>query len=247
MFTMRYVAGFAAVCCLPLADSLLLAETRPSEESNVLSMVNAAEIRREADIRQMVSTRRYTLRNKRWDREAVMHVRITSQPKKGKQFEIVSMENVEGLQKKIFLKLLEAEVEASKNVSHEAESALTAANYDFDVVGSEIWKGRECTVLQLKPKRNSKYLIAGKAWVDTKEHAIVRVEGQTARNVSFWIGKPHVTQEFRKTDDVWVSAANRSVSDVKLLGRTELMIDFVAYEITRERSFARAHVTRGGL
>jgi hypothetical protein len=243
---MRYFASFAAVCCLPLFAETLN-EKREGDAGNVLSMVSAAEILREADIRQMVSTRRYVLRNKRWNQDAVMHVRITSQPNTGKQFEIMSMENVEGLQKKIFLKLLEAEVEASRKESHEAESALTVDNYDFDVIGSETWKGRNCVVLQLKPKRKSKYLIAGKAWVDVRENAIVRVDGETARNVSFWIGKPRVTQEFRKTENVWVSATNRSVSDVKFLGRTELTIDFVSYEIARERAVAQANAGRPGL
>ena len=147
----------------------------------------------------------------------------------------------EGLQKKVFLKLLEAEVEGS----HESESALTPDNYDFEVVGKEVWNGRECLVLELKPKRNSKYLIVGKAWVDINENAIVRIDGKTARNVSFWIGKPQVTQEFRKVNDIWVSSANRSVSDVKLMGRTELVIDFVDYEIVRRRSVAAVGVGVG--
>ena len=231
---MRYlIAGFAALASLPTTGSSLLAET-------ILSKVSAAEIRREAEVGRITSVRKYVLKNKRWDKDAVMQVRITSQPNSKKQFDILSME-AEGLQKKVFLKLLEAEVEGS----HESESALTPDNYDFEVVGNEVWNGRDCLVLDLKPKRNSKYLIVGRAWVDTNEHAIVRIDGKTARNVSFWIGKPQVTQEFRKVNDVWVSSANRSVSDVKLMGRTELVIDFVDYEIVRRRSIAAAGVGVG--
>ena len=48
---------------------------------------------------------------------------------------------------------------------------------------------------------------------------LLLIDGKTARNVSFWIGKPQVTQEFRKVNDIWVSSANRSVSDVKLMAR----------------------------
>jgi len=231
---MRYlIAGFAAIATLPPTGGALLAE-------KILSKVSAAEIRREAEVGKITSIRKYELKNKRWDKDAVMQVRITSQPNSKKQFEILSME-AEGLQKKVFLKLLEAEAEGS----HESESALTPDNYDFEVVGKEVWNGRECLVLELKPKRNSKYLIVGKAWVDINENAIVRIDGKTARNVSFWIGKPQVTQEFRKVNDIWVSSANRSVSDVKLMGRTELVIDFVDYEIVRRSSVAAVGVGVG--
>ncbi|HYI94698.1 MAG TPA: outer membrane lipoprotein-sorting protein [Bryobacteraceae bacterium] len=232
---MRYFfAGIIGTLGLIGTANALFAET-------ILTKVNVAETRREAEVGKIVSVRKYILKNKRWDKDAVMHVRITSQPNSKKQFDIVSMENAEGLQKKVFLKLLEAEAESS----HEAESALTSDNYDFEIIGNEVWNGRECLVLDLKPKRNSKYLIVGKAWVDTTERAIVRIDGKTARNVSFWIGKPHVTQEFRKVDDIWVSSANRSVSDVKLMGRTELVIDFVDYEISRRRAVASAKLGAG--
>jgi hypothetical protein len=87
--------------------------------------------------------------------------------------------------------------------------------------------------MQLKPKRSSKYLLEGKVWIDPKEHAILRVEGRTSRSVSFWIGKPFIVQDFRKFEDVWVSASNRSISDVKFLGRTELSVDFTEYKIVR--------------
>ena len=57
--------------------------------------------------------------------------------------------------------------------------------------------------------------------------------------MSFWIGKPYIIQEFRKVGDVWVSASNRSTSDVKLLGQTELYVDFVNYQVGRVHEIAQ--------
>ena len=110
---------------------------------------------------------------------------------------------------------------------------------DFTSLGETTLNGRECLLLQLKPKRSSKYLIEGKAWVDPKEHAIVRVEGRTARSVSFWIGKPYIVQSFRKVEDVWVSASNRSTCDVKMLGKTELTVEFIDYQLGRQHEIAQ--------
>jgi hypothetical protein len=63
--------------------------------------------------------------------------------------------------------------------------------------------------------------------------------------VSFWIGKPYIAQDFEKVDDVWVSARNRSVSDVKFLGRTELSVDFTDYQIVRSDA-ELAHTRKPG-
>lgn len=230
----KNIISLACVVSFGLFQPMMRAEVSRLDGANVLQVVqtvNEAASGREAGIAKMVSTRRYTLRNKRWQKDAVMHVRIVSEPGSAKRFEILALENAEGLQKKVFTKLLEAEVEASRSDSGEADSGITLANYDFTHMGREVINGRECLVLQLKPKRNSKYLLEGKAWIDPKERAILRVEGKTARSISFWIGKPHVVQEFRKVDDVWVAATNRSVSDVKFLGRTELQVEFVDYDI----------------
>jgi hypothetical protein len=226
----------AFLACSALAPTLIgaSAEALQAETLQVVNRVNAAESQRESDVRKVTCTRQYTLRNKRWEKDGVMKVSITADAKTGvKQYEILSMQ-AEGLQKKVFLKVLEAEIEGSRRGNSEGDSSVSSANYDFEFVGTEDVKGHEYVVVRLKPKRSSKFLIAGKAWIDPKENAIVRVEGETARSLSFWIGKPQITQCFRKENDVWVSSTNRSVSDVKLLGRTELSIDFSDYKIVRQ-------------
>jgi hypothetical protein len=214
----------------------------------LMQRVNAAEEARESEVTKVVSTRRYVLHNQRWDKDAVMRVRIVSQPGSGKRYEILSMETTEGLQKKIFEKILQGEVEASRIRSHQDDTRLTSANYDFVPLGSHSIEGRPCTLVALKPKRKTKYLIDGKACIDTKDNAVLRVEGKTARSVSFWIGSPHIVQSFRKVDGVWVSCTNRSTSDVRFLGSTRLTVTFEDYDIVRSgRQVARRPASAAGL
>jgi hypothetical protein len=218
-----------------------------AETVQVLQRVSAAENERESDVRKVTCTRQYTLRNKRWEKDGVMRVLITADARTGaKQYQILSME-AEGLQKKVFQKVLDAEIEGSRRGTSQGDNSVTPANYDFEFAGTESMNGKEYVVVHLKPKRSSKFLIAGKAWIDAKENAIVRVEGHTARSVSFWIGKPQITQSFRKVDDVWVSATNRSVSDVKLLGRTEMTVEFGDYKIVRQPNQVAHPSVRSGL
>jgi hypothetical protein len=230
--------------CLLMQDSLIhrvvalsllpavMSATTLSETSSPTELalaVKHAEDRRDASVQSLVSVRRYTLRNKRWKEDAVMMVRMITEPSTGKRFEIVDAQNVVGLQKRALLKILEGEVDASRKNSDSSE--ITPDNYDFAVLGMEHVDGRQCLVMQLAPKTKSKLLINGKAWVDVAEQAIIRLEGRTAGNVSFWIGKPYIVQKFKKVDDVWLSAHNQSVSDVRWLGRTELIIEYIDYEV----------------
>lgn len=214
----------------------------------LMQRVNAADEARESEVTKIVSTRRYVLHNQRWQKDAVMRVRMISEPGAGKRYEILGMENAEGLQKKILERILQGEVEASRIRSHEADTSLTSANYNFVPQGSHVIEGRPCTLVLLKPKRKTKYLIDGKACIDTKENAVLRVEGKTARSVSFWIGSPSIVQSFRKVDGVWVSCSNKSTSDVRFLGSTQLTVDFVEYDIVRRgRQVARHSASSAGL
>lgn len=228
-------APFAALlACSAVAAPALLGAVSNADVVQVVSRVSAAESERESDIGKVICTRRYTLRNKRWDKDGVMQVVITSDSRTGrKEYQILSMQ-AEGLQKKVFLKVLEAEMDGSGRAGSEGDSSVTGSNYDFEFERMDTVNGKEYVVVKLKPKRSSKFLIAGTAWIDPKENAIVRVEGRTARSVSFWIGKPQIFQSFRKVDGVWVSATNRSVSDVKLLGETEMSVEFGDYKIVRQ-------------
>jgi hypothetical protein len=240
--------SFVALLALSAAAPVLVgaASAEQSDSVQMLRRVSAAENEREAGVDKVTCTRQYTLRNKRWEKDAVMRVLMTADTRTGaKQYEVLSMQ-AEGLQKKVFQRVLDAEIEGSRRGSSEGDNSVTTANYDFEPAGTESIHGKEYAVVHLKPKRSSKFLILGKAWIDPNENAIVRVEGYTARSVSFWIGKPQITQCFRKVDDVWVSATNRSVSDVKLLGRTEMTIEFGDYKIVRQPGqVARASVRPG--
>ena len=210
------------------------AAPRASDAANLLTKVRTAEAKRNVQT-TVSSVRRYVLRNDRWKDDAVMHVRMTSVPGAGKQFEVIGMENAGKLQTRVFNKVLEGEVAVSrkeaKSSGPETETSLTPANYDFAMLGTDTVNGRRCVVVQLIPKRKHKLLLNGKAWVDIEAEAIVQVEGQTADSVSFWIGRPTVRQHFQRVGDLWLPASTRSVSDVRFLGKTELSIDYLKYTV----------------
>jgi len=196
---------------------------------NLAGRVATAEKTRDARISEVKSIRRYVLRNPRWKRDAVATVLFTYQQDGRKRYEILNM-SAEGLQQHVLQRILDGEVEAASKKSE--DSSISPENYQITPLGYDTIRDRRCMLVRLTPLRKSRTLIEGRAWIDERESAPVRIEGRTAKSLSFWVGRPYIVQDFRKVGDFWLSSENHSVADVKIVGKTELEISFVDYAIT---------------
>src|SRR5438445_7664488 len=116
-----------------------------------------------------------------------MTVKVKYAPGQGKQFTIVSAQNADGIYKRVFEKIIEAERDSSKGQNQEA-LRVGPENYDFELLGTEERNGEKCYVLRLKPKRKNKFLLDGKAWISAHDFGIVHIEGRPSERISFWIG-----------------------------------------------------------
>lgn len=157
--------------------------------------------------------------------------------------QILKTVNAEGMQKKIFERLLEAEKESAKLAD---QMRVGPANYNFELVGTETKNGRPCYVLDLQPKRKSKYLVAGKAWVAQDDFGVVQIEGRPAGSVSFWVSRTQLDQTFCKVGPVWMMARNHSTADVKIVGKSTLFIDSSSFNVTYRQHDQLAKATFEG-
>ena len=95
-------------------------------------------------------------------------------------------------------------------------------------------------MLSLQPKGNSKYLYRGKIWVDAKDFAVVRIEGQPNRNPSMWITRTDFAHEYRKVDGFWLPAKNHTETSVRFGGKSTLSIEYQDYKVVKASS---PHIT----
>jgi hypothetical protein len=61
----------------------------------------------------------------------------------------------------------------------------------------------------------------------------VRIEGEPAKNPSFWIKKTEVKHRYIKVNDFWLPAENRTESVIRLGGKATLSIEYKDYKITK--------------
>ena len=217
----------AMLCfCLSGATAVVAAETAEA----IIDKMGKSENLRRSHLKELWGSRRYTLRNERWNKNAEMQVEVQYRKGQGKSFQVLASTGSEDIQNRVFQKLLDTEVEASKSTDPDP-SQLSNANYRFKMIGEEVHNGRRCHVVQMFPRKKSKFLIDGKAWVDAEDYALVRMEGRPSASLSFWVGRPYIVQEFAKVGEQWVASSNHSIADSRLFGRTELQIEYARYNV----------------
>jgi len=212
------------------------AETVTQSADEILAKLENTNTRRHAMLQEYSGLRRYTLHNLRFGKLATADVRMTYD--RGEHCTVLTRTGSEKLSG-IIDKVLASEDGASLSPEY-ARHDITAANYRVRLLGTEVTAGRTCYVLELAPKAKAKYLLAGKAWIDSEDYALVRLEGRFAASLSILVGAPHLTEEFSYVDGFWLPAHVRSVATSFLLGPSELDILYSNYHLTTPKALGAA-------
>ena len=165
-------------------------------------------------------------------KKADMVVRADYQAPDKKTFTIVSESGSGTVRNKVFKKLMEAEQESMRE-ENQQRSAISLENYSFTVVEHQKTEGAEVYVLQAEPKTKNKFLFRGKIWVDGRDFAITRIEGQPAVNPSWWTVRTDFKRSYQKVGEFWLPELNESETKVRVFGTANLCIEYGQYEITR--------------
>ena len=211
------------------ASYLAVTAIGAADDRDLAALVAAAESRRDANIREVRSVREYVIRNSHWQADATMQAAMITSADGSKRYDILRT-NADGIRRKILVKILDGEVQAA--ASRDRDGNVNAANYELLPTPGNKQSSPGCLTVALVPKVRTRFTLDGHACVDISDMAIVRMEGRTAKRISFLVGRADVLQEFRKIGEFWYSSTNRSSADVKFLGRTELIIKYLDYTIT---------------
>ena len=164
-------------------------------------------------------------------RQAEMVVDVAYRYPGTKEFKIRSATGSKLVIDRVFKKLLEAE-ESAQTAEAQSRIALNNDNYDFKLAGYESTHSGSTYVLVVEPRTKDKLLYRGRVWVDAQDFAVVRLEGEPAKNPSFWIKNTQIEQRYEKVSNFWLPARNHSTTLIRLGGRAELTIEYQDYQIT---------------
>jgi hypothetical protein len=185
---------------------------------------------RDLRLQRYSALRTYAVTNDKGTVYAEKTVAVEYQAPDRKTF-VTNSEKGSALVRDLVLKrLIESESETSSGRAHR-DSSIRPANYEFDLIGEQDVGPYHCLVVEAHPRRKDKYLFQGKVWIDAEDYAIVRIAGQPAQNLSFWITRADFIRQYQKIGEFWLPAKDETFVHVRLYGERILTIDHRDYAI----------------
>jgi hypothetical protein len=129
---------------------------------------------------------------------------------------------------KIVRKILEHEVKTT--AEDQGASLLNRENYDFVYLGMAAVDGHPCYLLQLQPKHKREDLVAGRGWIDAETYLPRLIDGDLAKNPSWWLRRVHLTLSFSEVGGMWLQTGTRAEADVRIFGEHTLTSNEINYE-----------------
>jgi hypothetical protein len=185
---------------------------------------------RSSQLQNYSEVRTYEIRNSEGDLSAQAVVRVNFEAPDKKNFNKMSEQGSLIVRHLVFDRLMQGESETTSGREH-SDSAITAENYAFALVGEERLGSYRCFVLEVTPKRKDKYLFEGKIWVDADDFAIVKIAGHPAKKPSFWVNDAEFVRQFQKIDGFWLPYRDETFIEVKKYGRKTFTVDHQRYII----------------
>lgn len=211
----------------------------------IIGQMILRNVQRQTLLGQYTGMRLYVLENERMHKRAQILVRINVEPTGAKHFEVVSEEGWEAANKHVLRKMLTSEEETSVP-GQQNKTQLNFDNYDFRIAGTEDIDDRPAYLLDVLPRRHDKYLFRGRIWIDAEDFALVRAEGQPAKNPSFWTRSIRFTQRYSKHGQFWFATRTQSVTEALIFGKTDVTISYFGYGVKADVVLSPA-VDRGGV
>ena len=215
------------VCAILLGPAMACAgEGLPSVESVVLHMAQA-RLENRAHLRPYTVTRNYKLigKEKQTTRSEVI-AELSFIPPDAKQFVIREATGM-GLGERIVRQMLEHETAIVRNYG---STDMSPANYEFRMVGQEVWEGHPCYVLEMLPRRKDKILLRGKIWVDSTTYLTRRTEGEPGKAPSWWLRDSRIVLIYGDVAGMWLQISSESTADVRFLGTHTMISRDIEYK-----------------
>jgi hypothetical protein len=128
----------------------------------------------------------------------------------------------------VLVRYLSAEAESYD--SPNPNLAVNLDNYKIKSKGLQSKQGRQVYVLELNPRRKEVGLYKGEVWLDPESMLPVRESGRFVKSPSVFVKKVEFVRDYEIRDGVAVPVSLKSFADTRIVGRTELNIDYLNFQ-----------------
>jgi hypothetical protein len=228
LLAVNSLSGFVAVCVTATCVSAQVRAASPSSEE-IVALMTQAQADNRTSLRPYTVTRTYQLFEGKYNDEAksVVIAEITVEPQESEKYTVESAKGSE-LGEKLVRRMLEGEMDLAKDY---ASTSVTPTNYDFVFAREDVLNGHPCYVLTMLPKRKSKSLLRGTAWVDSSTYLLRRIEGEPAKSPSWWLKDVSIVLLYGPVGGMWIQTASEATANVRMLGPSSVRWQDVNYQM----------------
>jgi hypothetical protein len=143
-----------------------------------------------------------------------------------KRFRVIERRGPSVVQDKVFARLLQVEQETTQ-ATIRRDLDLNRRNYRFTFERYDPAAG--AYVFAAEPRGSNPYLLRGKIWINGRDFAVQRIEGEPASRHSPLVRQTRFVHEFARFGEFWFPVLHRSETNLFLLGRAVLRITYFDY------------------
>lgn len=154
-------------------------------------------------------------------RQAWLDVQTDFTPASGLSYEVTAEGGSGFIRARILRWLLDEE---QKLIARGGGSgiALSTENYQFTPEGIN---EEGLAVVGMRPLRKDRSLIAGRIFL-TVDGDLLRIEGQLAKNPSFWVTRVNIVRSYRRINDVLMPVSLDTTAQLRLFGSSALRMTY---------------------
>ncbi len=212
-----------------VAGAADVASTDLSVDDIVRRLVEMDKVRASM-LRGYIAERQYVAENRKFSKHAEVSVQESFAPPDQKELKVIAEDGSPLVRRKVIDKLIEAELDSVRHENRD-QTHITPENYSFRLSGIAQVDGYTCFVLEVTPKSAKKYLMRGQIWVAQDDFAIVRMEGNPAKNPSIWTKQVRFVRRYEKHGPFWLPASVESESEIVVAGTSTLEVRYSGYRI----------------
>lgn len=143
-----------------------------------------------------------------------------------KAFAILESQGSDFLRDRVINKMMETEI-AIEQRSNRTRVALSPDNYEF----ADVLDDGDDFVIQVVPRRQDELLFKGRIWITKDGLHLKRIEGEPAKNPSFWTRRIHFVSEYAPVDGVWLHGRTLARVQMRWFGEYLVLSECGPYQM----------------
>ena len=204
---------------------VLRADQPLSPAAQIVARFEAASAREASLVGSFTTARTFTIvHDGQTDARVVASLRFAAPDVK--VFTILESHGSAFVRGRVIDRMMAAEIEAARAGSHR-RVALTSDNYSFGLVREE----GDAYVIDVTPRRRDGLLFEGRVWITKDGFHLTRLEGEPARNPSFWTTHISFVSDFEPVKGVWLHARTVARVTVRWMGEYDIRSECGPYQL----------------